>query len=91
MIKEMAPSVESLTKNLEEMKINDHCFFGKDLSYEQNFLEKIKKKLSKIFRILKFLILSEKGWWLYVLRKNDERKNCKRSSVQSWLVDGWTL
>ena len=48
------------------MKINDHCFLGKDLSYEQNFLEKIKKNLSKIFRILKFF-LSEKGWWLYVL------------------------
>ena len=43
----MAPSVESLTKNLEEMKINDHCFFGKDLSYEQNFLEKIKKKIEQ--------------------------------------------
>ena len=43
----MASSAESLTKNLEEMKINDDCFFGKDLSYEQNFLEKIKEKIEQ--------------------------------------------
>ena len=29
------------------MKINDDCFFGKYLSYEQNFLEKIKEKVEK--------------------------------------------
>ena len=43
----MASSAESLTKNLEEMKINDDCFFGKDLSYEQNLLEKIKEKIEQ--------------------------------------------
>ena len=43
----MANSVESLIKQLEEVKINDDCFFGEDLSYEQNFLEKIEEKIEK--------------------------------------------
>ena len=29
------------------MKNNDDCFFGKDLFYEQNFLEKIKEKVEQ--------------------------------------------
>ena len=43
----MANSVESLIKQLEKVKINDDCFFGEDLSYEQNFLEKIEEKIEK--------------------------------------------
>ena len=43
----MANSVESLIKQLEEMKINNDCFFGEDLSYEQNLLEKIEEKIEK--------------------------------------------
>ena len=43
----MANSVESLIKQLEEVKINNDCFFGEDLSYEQNFLEKIEEKIEK--------------------------------------------
>ena len=39
----MANSVESLIKQLEEMKINDDCFLGKDLSDEKIFLEKIEE------------------------------------------------
>ena len=43
----MANSVESLIKQLEEVKINDDCFLGKDLSDEKTFLEKIKEKIQK--------------------------------------------
>ena len=43
----MANSVESLIKQLEEVKINDDCLFGEDLSYEQNFLEKIEENMEK--------------------------------------------
>ena len=43
----MANSVESLIKQLEEVKINDDCFFGEDLSYEQIFFEKIEEKIEK--------------------------------------------
>ena len=43
----MANSVESLIKQLEEVKMNDDCFFGEDLSYEQNFLEQIEEKIEK--------------------------------------------
>ena len=43
----MANSVESLIKQLEEVNINNDCFFGEDLSYEQNFLEKIEEKIEK--------------------------------------------
>ena len=43
----MANSVESLIKQLEEVKINDDCFLGKDLSDEKIFLEKIKEKIQK--------------------------------------------
>ena len=43
----MASSVESLTKKLEEVKINDDYFFGEDLSYKQNFFEKIKEKVEQ--------------------------------------------
>ena len=45
--KKMANSVESLITQLEEVKINNNCFFGEDLSYEQNFLEKIEEKIEK--------------------------------------------
>ena len=43
----MAHSVDVLTKKLEEIKIADDIFFGKDLSYEQNFLNAIIEKLGK--------------------------------------------
>ena len=43
----MANTVESLIKQLEQVKINDDCFFGEDLSYEQIFLEKIEEKIEK--------------------------------------------
>ena len=43
----MANSIESRIKQLEEVKINDDCFLGEDLSYEQNFLEKIEQKIEK--------------------------------------------
>ena len=43
----MAYSVESLSKKLEEIKIGDDCFFGEDLSYEQNPLEKIEEKIEQ--------------------------------------------
>ena len=29
------------------MKINDDCFFGKDLSHEQNILEKVKENIEQ--------------------------------------------
>ena len=34
-------------KKLEEVKINDDCFFGEDLSYEQEFLNKVGEKIEK--------------------------------------------
>ena len=64
----MANSVESLIKQLEEVKINDDCFFGEDLSYEQNFLEKIQRKIEKEIPGSEILIFLEKGQWLCVLR-----------------------
>ena len=43
----MVHSVDLLTKKLEEIKIADDIFLGKDLSYEQNFLNTIIEKLDK--------------------------------------------
>ena len=43
----MAHSVDVLTKKLEETKIADDIFSGKDLSYEQNFLNAVTEKFSK--------------------------------------------
>ena len=40
----MANSVESLIKQLEEVKINDDCFLGKDLFSEKNFFGKDRTK-----------------------------------------------
>ena len=46
----MAHSVDFLTKKLEETKIADDIFPGKDLSYEQNFLNAIIEKFGKEFK-----------------------------------------
>ena len=43
----MAHSVDFLTKKLEEIKIADDIFWGKDLSYKQNFLNAIIEKLDE--------------------------------------------
>ena len=43
----MAHSVDVLAKKLEEIKIANSIFFGKDLSYEQNFLNVIIEKLGE--------------------------------------------
>ena len=43
----MAFSVESLTKKLEQVKISNDCFFGDDLSYEEEFLVKTHKKVEQ--------------------------------------------
>ena len=32
---------------MEEIKISNDCFFGEDLSNEQNFLEKIEEKIDQ--------------------------------------------
>ena len=66
--KKMANSVESLIKQMEKVKINHDCFLGKDLSYEKFFWKRYKKKSRKKFQVLKFLIFSQKGQWLCVLR-----------------------
>ena len=43
----MAHSIDVVTKRLEEIKIADDIFFGKDLWFEQNFLNAIIEKLGK--------------------------------------------
>ena len=43
----MACSVDVLTKKLEEIKIGDDVFLGNDLSYEENFINNLIKKIEK--------------------------------------------
>ena len=45
----MAHNVHVLTKKLEETKIDDDIFSGKDLSHEQNFLNAVTEKFGKEF------------------------------------------
>ena len=40
----MACSVDFLTKKLEEIKISEDIFLGKDLSYEEKFLNSVIEK-----------------------------------------------
>ena len=47
MIKNMACSVEFLTKKLEEIKISDDIFLGNDLSYEEMFLNSVIEKIGQ--------------------------------------------
>ena len=50
MIENIAHSVDFLTKKLEQTKIADDIFSGKDLSYEENFLNAIIEKFGKEFK-----------------------------------------
>ena len=34
-------------RKMKEIKISDDDFFGEDLSYDQNFLEKIEEKIEQ--------------------------------------------
>ena len=43
----MAHSVDVLMKELEETKIADDIFSGKDLSYEQSFLNAVTENFGK--------------------------------------------
>ena len=43
----MASSVDFLIKKLEEMKNGDDIFLGKDLSYEEKFLNSVIKKIEQ--------------------------------------------
>ena len=43
----MAHSVDVLTKKLEETRIADNIFSGKDLSYEQDVLNAVTEKFGK--------------------------------------------
>ena len=45
--KNMACSIEFLTEKMEEVKIADHIFLGNDLSYEENFLNRVIEKFGK--------------------------------------------
>ena len=40
-IKDMAQGIELLTEKIQDIKINDNILFGKDLSFEQKFLNQI--------------------------------------------------
>ena len=46
-LKNMACSVEFLTKKMEHTKIIDDIFLGNDLSYEENFLNRVIKKFGQ--------------------------------------------
>ena len=46
-IKNMACSIEFLTEKMEEVKIADDIFLGNDLSYEENFLNRVVEKFGK--------------------------------------------
>ena len=43
----MACSVDFLTKKLEEIKISEDIFLGKDLSYEEKFLNSVIEKIEQ--------------------------------------------
>ena len=43
----MACSMEFLTEKMEEVKIADDIFLGNDLSYEENFLNRVIEKFGK--------------------------------------------
>ena len=43
----MACSVDSLTKKLEEIKINDDVFLGNDLPYKEKFINNLIEKIEK--------------------------------------------
>ena len=43
----MACSVEFLMKKMEEIKITDDIFLGNDLSYEENFLNRVIEKFGQ--------------------------------------------
>ena len=43
----MACSIEFLTEKMEEVKIADDIFLGNDLSYEENFLNRVIEKFGK--------------------------------------------
>ena len=88
----MANSVESLIKQLEEVKINDDCFLGKDLFYEKNFFGKDRtKNRERNSRFWNFLFFQKKVNGLVFWDTVDEWKNCKRFVVKNWLVNGWTF
>ena len=59
-IKNMACSIEFLTEKMEEVKIADDIFLGNDLSYEENFLNRVIEKFGKELYIL----------FIYLHRKN---------------------
>ena len=46
-MRNMACSVDFLTKKLEEIKISDDVFLGNDLSYENKFLNSLIEKMEK--------------------------------------------
>ena len=46
-MRNMACSVDFLTKKLEEIKISDNVFLGNDLSYENKFLNSLIEKMEK--------------------------------------------
>ena len=46
-MRNMACSVDFLTKQLEEIKISDDVFLGNDLSYENKFLNSLIEKMEK--------------------------------------------
>ena len=43
----MACNIEFLTEKMEEVKIADDIFLGNDLSYEENFLNRVIEKFRK--------------------------------------------
>ena len=47
LIKDMACSIEFLVEKMEEVKIADDIFLENDLSYEENFLNRVIEKFGK--------------------------------------------
>ena len=42
--------IESLTKKIEQIKIDDDCYFGENLEHEHNFLNDLEEKIQDKFK-----------------------------------------
>ena len=61
----MAQSMEVLTKETQEIKIEDDILLGNDVSFEQKFLNNVNDKCSE--EIENCFMLVKKAW-LFVVR-----------------------
>ena len=82
--------MESLIKKIEQIKIDDHCYFGENLEHQHNFLNDLEEKIQEKFEDSKTSNFFDKrpmSLCVKMYQEITETKAKQLLEIVDWLTD----